>query len=78
MILLKKMVCEERDRLFAEYRIAVKKWTELAINIKPEPVFHQRVSKAMERLEDAKFQAHLARIGYENHLQRHLCDGELD
>lgn len=62
--------CRSRDRLFAEYRRAVKEWVASINDLKkitPDP-------HLMDRIEDSRFRAITARAAYENHIVDHGCE----
>jgi hypothetical protein len=61
--------CRSRDRLFQEYRRAVKEWVA-SINILGKTAYDARV---MQRIEDFRFRALTAKAAYENHIAEHRC-----
>ena len=65
------MVCKTRDRLFTEYRQTVKEWVESINKLEDEKnVYNERM---LDRVDEMRFRANLAKTLYENHLTHHNC-----
>jgi hypothetical protein len=62
--------CRSRDRLFAEYRRAVKEWVAAINNLRK--ITHD--PHLMDRIENSRFRAITARAAYENHIVDHGCE----
>ena len=61
--------CRSRDRLFREYRQAVKEWVSSIENLRKN-TFDPHL---MSRIENSRVRAMNAKAAYENHLGEHDC-----
>jgi hypothetical protein len=63
-------VCRSRDRLFVEYRHAVRDWVASINNL--GRMTHD--PQLMEKIEDSRSRALTAKAAYLNHIAKHSCN----
>jgi hypothetical protein len=63
-------VCRSRDRLFVEYRHAVRDWVASINNL--GKMTHD--PQLMERIEDSRGRALTAKAAYMSHMANHSCN----
>jgi hypothetical protein len=62
--------CEEKDRLFLEYRNSVKEWVSAINELDGRTGYENRLT---DHIEEARFRALTAKAMYHNHVDHHRC-----